>query len=154
MIELAISEREDELGRPLTRAEQKAWATIPTRDRKQYGIETHTWRDEVTARAAEHGLDRELVDDIVARGGKRLQRGELAVDGELEHASSTVGELELGDVLAGPAGLTARANTFDQDAVLREFAAAAAQGHTSLWCDSRPTGSPAATTYSWRPGAG
>jgi hypothetical protein len=39
-----------------------------------------------------------------------------------------VGEGELGDVLAGPVGLTARANTFDEGAVLREFAAAAAQG--------------------------
>jgi conjugative relaxase-like TrwC/TraI family protein len=128
MIELAISEREDELGRPLTRAEQKAWATIPTRDRKQYGIETHTWREEVTARAAEHGLDRDRVEQIVGQGEERLQRGGVEEDGALEYAGSTVGERELGHVLAGPVGLTARANTFDDGAVLREFAAAAAQG--------------------------
>ena len=39
-----------------------------------------------------------------------------------------VGESELAEVLAGPTGLTERANTFDQGAVLREFAAAAPQG--------------------------
>ena len=31
-------------------------AALATRDRKQYGIETHTWREEVRARAAELGL--------------------------------------------------------------------------------------------------
>ena len=39
-----------------------------------------------------------------------------------------MGEGELAEVLAGPTGLTERANTFDQGAVLREFAAAAPQG--------------------------
>jgi conjugative relaxase-like TrwC/TraI family protein len=127
-VEVAVAEREGELGRPLTRLERERWGAIATRDRKQYGIETHTWREEVTARAAEHGLDIEHVEEIVGRGGERLQRGVVAEDGGLEHAGGMVGEGELGDVLAGPAGLTARANTFDEGAVLREFAAAAAQG--------------------------
>jgi conjugative relaxase-like TrwC/TraI family protein len=127
-VEQAVAEREAELGRPSTRAERERWGAIATRDRKQYGIETHTWREEITARAAEHGLDSELVGQIVGRGGERLQRGGVAGDGALEHAGSMVGEGELGEVLVGPLGLTARANTFDQGAVLREFAAAAAQG--------------------------
>ena len=33
-------------------------AALATRSRKQYGIETGSWREEVQARAAEHGLDR------------------------------------------------------------------------------------------------
>ena len=82
----------------------------------------------MTARAAEHGLDSELVEEIVGRGGERLQRGGVARDGALEHAGSMVGEGELGDVLAGPVGLTARANTFDEGAVLREFAAGGGAG--------------------------
>jgi conjugative relaxase-like TrwC/TraI family protein len=127
-VEAAVAEREGELGRPLTRLERERWGAIATRDRKQYGIETHTWREEVTARAAEHGLDSEHVQEIVGRGRGRLQRGVLPKNGALEHAGSIVGEGDLGDVLAGPVGLTARANTFDEGAVLREFAAAAAQG--------------------------
>jgi conjugative relaxase-like TrwC/TraI family protein len=127
-VEAAVAEREAELGRPLTRLERERWGAIATRDRKQYGIETHTWREEVSARAAEHGLDSESVKQIVGWGEERLQRGGLEGDGVLEHAGSVVGEGELGEVLVGPVGLTARANTFDQGAVLREFAAAAAQG--------------------------
>jgi conjugative relaxase-like TrwC/TraI family protein len=127
-VEAAVAEREAELGRPLTRLERERWGAIATRDRKQYGIETHTWREEVSARAAEHELDSELVEEIVGRGGERLRRGGVAQNGALKHAGSTVAEGELGDVLAGPVGLTARANTFDDGAVLREFAAAAAQG--------------------------
>jgi conjugative relaxase-like TrwC/TraI family protein len=66
-VEAAVAEREAELGRPSTRAEREAWGAIATRDRKRYGIDTHLWREEITARAAEHGLDRELVADMVAR---------------------------------------------------------------------------------------
>jgi conjugative relaxase-like TrwC/TraI family protein len=127
-VEVAVAEREAELGRPLTRLERERWGAIATRDRKQYGIETHTWREEVTARAAEHGLTSEQVMEIIGRGGVRLQRGVLAEDGALEHAGSMVGEGQFGEVLVGPVGLTARVNTFDQGAVLRGFAAAAAQG--------------------------
>jgi hypothetical protein len=48
--------------------------------------------------------------------------------------------------------LTERANTFDQGAVLREFAAAAAQGSQVDTVRVRPIGSPAATTCSRRSG--
>ncbi|MGH2885792.1 MAG: MobF family relaxase, partial [Solirubrobacteraceae bacterium] len=36
-------------------------AAVDTRERKRYGIETHTWREEIQARAAEHGLGREEI---------------------------------------------------------------------------------------------
>jgi conjugative relaxase-like TrwC/TraI family protein len=127
-VEAAVAEREAELGRPATRAEREAWGAIATRDHKQYGIDTHTWRAEITARADEHGLDRELVEGIVAGALERSERGELTGDGTLEQDGARVGESELAEVLTGPTGLTERANTFDEGAVLREFAAAAPQG--------------------------
>ena len=37
-------------------------AAVDTRDRKRYGIDTHTWQEEIEARAAEHGLDRGAVN--------------------------------------------------------------------------------------------
>jgi conjugative relaxase-like TrwC/TraI family protein len=124
----AVAVKEAELGRPLTKAERATWGAIATRDRKQYGVDTHTWREEITARAAEHGLDRDMVDQIADRGQARLERGEVVGEGELEQAGERVGEAELANLLAGPAGLTERANTFDEPAVLREFAAASVQG--------------------------
>src|SRR6202035_5881576 len=77
-VEAAVADRETELGRPSTRAEREAWGAIATRDRKQYGIETHSWREEITARAAEHGLGRQVVDRITGRGQMRLEPGEDA----------------------------------------------------------------------------
>jgi conjugative relaxase-like TrwC/TraI family protein len=127
-VEAVIAEREAELGRPLTKAERSTWGAIATRDRKQYGIETHTWRQEMTARAAEHGLDRKLVEELLEHGRERVRRGRLAGEGELQRDGERVGEDELGTGLAGSVGLTERQNTFDEPAVLREFAAAAAQG--------------------------
>jgi conjugative relaxase-like TrwC/TraI family protein len=127
-VEAAVAEREAELGRPSTRAEREAWGAIATRDRKQYGIDTHSWREEVSARAAEHGLDRDLVEEIVAGALERRDRGELTADGALEQDGAGVGESELAELLTGPTGLTERANTFDEGVVLREFAAAAPQG--------------------------
>ncbi len=127
-VQAAIDAREAEIGRPLTRAERSQWGAIATRERKQYGIETHTWREEITARAAEHGLDRELVDRVVARGVERLASDDIPLDGELELGGERVTESHLGQALAGPTGLTEFANTFDRWSVLREFAAAAAQG--------------------------
>jgi conjugative relaxase-like TrwC/TraI family protein len=127
-VEAAVAEREGELGRSSTRAEREAWGAIATRDRKQYGIDTHTWREEITARAAEHGLDREFVEGIVAGGLERRDRCEITGDGTLAQDGARVGESEFAEVLTGPTGLTERSNTFDQAAVLREFAAAASQG--------------------------
>jgi conjugative relaxase-like TrwC/TraI family protein len=135
-VEAAIAEKEAEVGRPLTRAERSTWGAIATRDRKQYGIETHTWLEEITARAAEHGLDRDLVDQILDRGEQRLERGDLVREGQLDLAGKPVGEAELGALLAGPIGLTERANTFDEACVLRAFAGASPQGART--CSRRP----------------
>src|SRR3954447_25964994 len=71
---------------------------IVTRERKQYGVETHTWREEIRARAGEHGLDREAVESIVDGGHARLAAGALD--------RATVDERAVGDWLAGEAGLT------------------------------------------------
>jgi conjugative relaxase-like TrwC/TraI family protein len=127
-VQAAIDAKEAELGRELTRAERSAWGTIATRSRKEYDVETHTWREEVTARAAEHGLDRELVDHMVAAGEERLGSGAVAVDGALEYGGRALGEDGLGDVFVGPSGLTELANTFDGASVLRAFAQSAPQG--------------------------
>ncbi len=63
-------------------------AALATRDRKRYGVETHTWREEVRARAGELGLGaRELSELLGGRpgaqraraGGKR--RGRRAASG-------------------------------------------------------------------------
>jgi hypothetical protein len=50
-------------------------AALATRDRKQYGIETHTWREEVRSRAAELGLGAEELDDLFRQGSERLISG-------------------------------------------------------------------------------
>ncbi len=97
-------------------------AALATRERKQYGIDTHTWREEVQARAAELGFGREEITELLELGRERLAHGLP------EHDVSD--ELALGDRLAGPDGLTERANTFDERVVLQEFAAAAGQGAT------------------------
>ncbi len=93
-------------------------AALATRERKRYGIDTHTWLEEVRARSAELGFGRaevaQVVDDARARGA----------------AVAGVDERSLGDWLVGPAGLTERANTFDQRVVLQQFATAAGQGET------------------------
>lgn len=98
-------------------------AALATRSRKQYGIETGSWREEVRARAAEHGLDR--------AGCRRIEGGALRT---LEQASEPTrvenprAERLVGDRLAGPEGLTELQNTFDRRAVLRALAQDAQQG--------------------------
>ena len=42
-------------------------AALATRERKQYGIDTHTWREEVQARAAELGFGREEIAELLER---------------------------------------------------------------------------------------
>ena len=53
-------------------------AAVDTRERKQYGVETHTWREEIQARAAEHGLGRDEVAGILERGAGRRDRASRA----------------------------------------------------------------------------
>ena len=97
-------------------------AALATRDRKEYGIDTGTWREEIQARAAELGFGREEITQVLELGRERLTHGLP------EHDMTD--ELALGDRLAGPHGLTDRANSFDERAVLQQFAAAAGQGAT------------------------
>ena len=73
---------------------------------------------EVRARASEHGLDGAAIDALLERGRTHAGVGE---DG-------AGAEREVGDRLGGPGGLTEKANTFAARDVLREYAAAAAQG--------------------------
>jgi conjugative relaxase-like TrwC/TraI family protein len=95
-------------------------AAIATRDRKRYGLETHTWREEVKARAAELGLGEREIAALLQEGRARIGEGRAQPE--------AVDERALGDHLASPEGLTSHANTFDERAVLQEFACAAQQG--------------------------
>jgi conjugative relaxase-like TrwC/TraI family protein len=95
-------------------------AALATRERKQYGLETHTWREEIRARAGEQGLDQGRVVALLRVGGERLLCS-LAKHGGVD-------EQALGARLTGAAGLTERSNTFDARAVAQEFAAAAGAG--------------------------
>src|ERR671910_15817 len=45
-------------------SERGTYLAVLTRERKQYGVETHTWREEIRARAGEHGLDRDAIEQI------------------------------------------------------------------------------------------
>jgi conjugative relaxase-like TrwC/TraI family protein len=107
-------------------------AAIDTRERKQYGIETHTWREEIQARAAEHGLGRNEIAQLLARGRDRLDvtdRGSVPGSASVLGADGDERDLDrLAAKLAGEHGLTERSNTFDERAVLQEFAQEAAQG--------------------------
>jgi len=97
-------------------------AALATRDLKEYGIDTHTWREEVQARASKLGFGRKEITELLEHGRERLEYRSREQD--------PVAELALGDRLAGPNGLTERANSFDERALLQEFAAAAGQGAT------------------------
>ncbi len=95
-------------------------AALATRERKHYGVETHTWREEVRARAGELGLGAREVAELLQAGSERAADGRVVRDG--------VDERAFGDLLAGAEGLTERANTFDEYPVLQAFAGAASQG--------------------------
>ncbi|TMK98059.1 MAG: hypothetical protein E6G34_10340 [Actinobacteria bacterium] len=107
-------------GIPLTSKAAAESAAIATRDRKRYGIQTHTWREEVRARAGELGLTRAAIAALIERGRRRTRAG-LAMRDRINQRS-------LGDRLTGPQGLTERANTFDERVVLQQFAAHARSG--------------------------
>ena len=98
-------------------SEQGKYVAVATRERKHYGVETHTWREEVRARAGEHGLDRDGITELLA-GRPAHRRGQ----------DELVEERDLGDRLAGSGGLTEKANAFEARDALREYAAAASQG--------------------------
>jgi hypothetical protein len=98
-------------------------AALATRSRKQYGIETGSWREEVRARAAEHGLDRAERRRLERQAMKALER-----DHQAEPRQDPKAEHLVEDRLAGPLGLTELQNTFDRRAVLRALAEDAQQG--------------------------
>jgi len=95
-------------------------AALATRERKQYGLETHTWREEVRARAGELGLGAHEVAELLQASSERAADDLVVPNG--------VDERAFGDLLAGAEGLTERTNTFDEHPVLQEFASAARQG--------------------------
>jgi conjugative relaxase-like TrwC/TraI family protein len=108
-------------------------AAIATRERKQYGVETHPWREEVRARASEHGLEGRRVSSLVEAGRRRVERGRLQRE--------SPGRLrEVDDALAGANGLTEKDNTFDERAVLLAHAQAAGQGATIAQLRARAAG--------------
>jgi len=95
-------------------------AALVTRERKHYGVETCTWREEMRTGAGEQGLGAAEVRRLLDAGAQRLRTATTT--------RPAVDERALGGRLAGPAGLTERANTFDARPVLQEFAAAAQAG--------------------------
>ena len=133
--EQKVAEREARVG-PLSEPAREAllakytsgpggqYLALATRDRKQFGGE-RVWSKEIKARAAEHGYTRELQRAAVENGRERLAATRVP------SAEDTAQALrELGDRLAGPAGLIENANVFDEREVLQELAAHATQGET------------------------
>jgi conjugative relaxase-like TrwC/TraI family protein len=128
--EMRRAAQEDGIGLGSRSASQAA--ALATRTRKQFGIETGTWREDVRTRAGEHGLDRaerrRIERDALKALDKALDRD---ARGEREETVAKVdanAEGTLGDRLAGAGGLTELQNTFDQRAVLRALAEDAQQG--------------------------
>ena len=117
--EMLAAAEDPDSGLSMGTKQQAAATAIATRDRKRYGIETGSWREEVRARAAEHGLDRTTVDVILRAGRRAVEHG---LDCE------PVDERALGDHLAGERGMTERSNTFTDRDLLRELATAHRQG--------------------------
>ncbi len=98
-------------------------AALATRERKQYGIETHTFQQECRARAAEHGLDGAARRRIERVALKSLAR-EVPVRSEAPPREVSA----LYDYLASPNGLTEKRNAVGARDVLRAIAEAATQG--------------------------
>lgn len=87
---------------------QREVLALATRDRKQT-VNERLWRDDVRARAAEHGLDLHAMDEMFA------DRPDVAVPGAV--AQDVVDDAL--DGLAGPAGVTQMANAFERpDAII------------------------------------
>jgi hypothetical protein len=66
--------------------------------------------------AAEHGLGRDEVAEIVERGAEQRERAVRADGAALDHSAGELESRELRE-LAGPEGLTERSNTFDERVV-------------------------------------
>jgi conjugative relaxase-like TrwC/TraI family protein len=119
--EMQRAAREGGIGLDSKAASQAA--ALATRSRKQYGIETGSWREEVQARAAEHGLDGDERTRFERVALNTLERGPRR-----RMTDGSDSERDTADRLAGPLGLTELQNTFDHRAVLRALAEEAQQG--------------------------
>jgi conjugative relaxase-like TrwC/TraI family protein len=89
---------------------------LATRKAKQYGVDGARWRQEAAARAAEHGLGEREVDRLVTARPRAADHAEADV---IRSATTR---------LSGPAGLTARHNTFARRHALAEIAGEFPQG--------------------------
>ena len=105
-------------------------------------LRPHTWREEVRARAAEHGLDAGRIQELLDGGRERIEQG-------LAHAG-VMDDRAIGDLLAGPVGLTERVNTFDDLPVLQGLASATRSGARVADLEGRQSGSPSGRTSSRR----
>ena len=105
-------------------------AALATREPKAEPVALAPWRERVRAEAAEHGFGR---DELAAltRTAERVPARPVDLE-------------QIGAFLAGPAGLTAQRNTFDDRHVVVELAAAHPGGARVARCRGGGTGLPAA----------
>ena len=107
----AIEEYLDEHGRDGRQSAEKA--ALATREAKGGDVDTPSWRTDIRARAAEHGLGRAELDEL----GRRTAPDLVPLDATA-----------LAATLSGPKGLTERRNAFSERDALCEWAAAHGQG--------------------------
>jgi conjugative relaxase-like TrwC/TraI family protein len=88
-------------------------AALATRGAKEGSVDTPSWRAEVRARAAEHGLARSELAELTGRAATQRE---------------VVDSAALTERLSGPEGLTERHNAFSEREALCEWAAAHGQG--------------------------
>ena len=114
---------EEDGGLGLDTKKRSEKAAIATRERKQYGVDTHTWREEVQARRRSTASTAagSPVCCRPVRGASSASRLDRESPRRLR---------EVDDALVGADGLTEKDNTFDERAVLRAYAQAAGQGAT------------------------
>jgi conjugative relaxase-like TrwC/TraI family protein len=103
--------------------DQGSAVAIGTRDRKRDEIDTAVWREEVQARAAEHGLTEKAIERLIRDGEIRLATDELGRTTSRPTAPSDVGER-----LAGESGLCEMSNAFTAREAVAEVAASYQQG--------------------------
>ena len=107
----AIEEWLEQNGRDGRQSAEKA--ALATREAKEEYVDTPSWRAEVRARAAEHGLGRVELAEL----GQAIPEPPTEADAPALSAR-----------LSGPQGLTERRNAFSERDALCEWAAAHAQG--------------------------
>ena len=142
-----FSKRRHEMLRAAERRRRSAWtrrrraeaAALATRERKQYGIDTHTWREEVRARAAELGLGRDE-SRRAAPGWSERRRAAPDQTGRPERRA--------GRPARGAAGSDRAREHVRRARRAAGVRGAAGQGARSTRCARRPNGSRSAPTCS------